>query len=178
MQFVYTKADESLDKLAARAYAFEGKASAATMRSAADALRDANLFLRKPAEVPDGTMVIVPPLEGAQPAADAEPPAGAAGALVVARLREAAEQAVELLADELAQEVEDTRSSLSVLGSPEARKLARADDQAKVVHDATRAAAKERLDAAGQLSDYRRQVAKQVEKDLEELTAALQIGGG
>ena len=177
MQFVYTKADESLEELAARAYTFEGKASAATMRSAANALRDANLFLRKPAEVPDGTMVIVPPLEEAQPAEEAEPLAGAAGSLVVARLREAAEQAIELLADELQQEVKDTRSSLSVLGSPEARKLARADDQAKLVHDATQAAAKERLEAAGQLSDYRSQVAKQVEKDLEELTAALQIGG-
>jgi hypothetical protein len=177
MQFVYTKADEPLEELAARAYAFEGKESAATVRSAAKALRDANPFLRRPSEVPEGTLLIVPPLEDAEPAADTEPLAGAASALVVARLREAADQAVELLADELQQEVKDTRSSLGVLGSPEARKLARADDRAKLVHEATQAAAKERLAAAGQLSDYRSQVAKQVEKDLEELLAALQVGG-
>jgi DNA repair ATPase RecN len=122
--------------------------------------------------------VVVPPVEGAEPAAEAEPIAGAAGALAVARLRDIAERAIEALGAELDQEVEDTRSSLDVLGSAEARRLARGDEQAKEVHEATRASAKERLAAAKRLSDYRKKVAKQVEHDLDELMAALRVDGG
>jgi hypothetical protein len=178
MQFVHTKADEPLEELAARAYSFKGKESKASLRSAGKTLREANPFLRRLSEVPDGTLLIVPPLEEAEPAADTEPLAGAAGALVAARLREAADAAVELLGAELDQEVADTRSSLDVLSSPEVRRLVRADDQAKLVYEATQAAAKARLAAAGQLGDYRGQVAKRVEQDLDELIAALRIGGG
>jgi DNA repair ATPase RecN len=54
----------------------------------------------------------------------------------------------------------------------------RGDEQAKEVHEATRAAAKERLAAAKRLSDYRKRVAKQVEKDLDELMGALRADGG
>jgi hypothetical protein len=178
MNVVYTKAGEPLEELAARAYAFEEKESVAATRSAGKALRNANPFLRRLSEVPEGTLVVVPPLEDAEPGAEAEPIAGAAVALVAARLRDIAEQAIEALGAELDQEVEDTRGSLDVLGSAGARRLVRSDEQAKEVHEATRAAAKERLAAAKRLSDYRKRVAKQVEKDLDELMGALRAGGG
>lgn len=177
MRIGYTKSGETLEELAARAYAFEGKESPTALRAAGQALRDANPFLRKLAEVPEGTAVVVPPLEKAAPAAGTEQPAEAAVAVVVARLGEAAEQAIELLGGELHQETADTRSTLEVLAASDTRKLVRADDALLAVHDATHDAARERLAAADRLNDYRKQVSRQIERDLEELLAALKMSG-
>jgi hypothetical protein len=177
MRFAYTKAGEPLEELAARAYAFEGEESATKLRSAGKALRDANPFLRRLSEVPEGTLLVVPPLEDAAPAAATEPLEGAAGAVVVARLKEAAEQAIELLGGDVHEEVADTRSSLEVLSSSETRRLVRADDELKLVHAVTQEAAKARLAAADRLGDYRVEVAKQIGQDLEELLAALHMSG-
>ena len=176
MRFVYTKAGEPLEELAARAYEFEDE-SAAKVRAAGRALRDANPFLRKLSDVPEATLLVVPELEGAAPARATEPLEGAVGTLVVGRLKEAATQAVELLAQELDEEVADARSSLEVLRSSEARRLVTADDEAKRIHEATRNAVKARLAAADRLDDHRKQVAAQVEKDLEELLGALGMSG-
>lgn len=177
MRIDYTKSGETLEGLAARAYAFEGKESSATLRAAGQALRDANPYLRRLAEVPEGTAVVVPPLEQTTPAAGTELPAEAAVAMVVARLREAADQAIELLGGELHTEVADTRSTLETLAASDTRKLVRGDDALLALHDATRDAAKERLDAAETLGDYRKQVSSQIEQDLEELLAALHMSG-
>lgn len=177
MRFAYTRAGEPLEELAARTYAFQGDESAAQLRGAAKALRDANPFLRRLSDVPEGTLLVVPPLEDAAPAPATQPLEGTAVALVAARLKDAAQQAIELLAGELQQDVADTKSSIDVLTSAETRRLARADDQLKLVHQATEEAAKARLDAADQLGDYRKQVAKQVDQDLEELLAAFKLSG-
>jgi len=177
MQIGYTKSGETLEELAARTYAFEGKESATALRAAGQALRDANPFLRKLSEVPEGTAVLVPPLEKTTPAADTEQPAETAVALVVARLREAADQAIELLGGELKTEVADTRSTLETLAATDTRKLVRGDDALLAIHDATHDAAKERLDAADTLGDYRKQVSKQIDQDLKELLAALRLSG-
>ena len=115
MRFAYTKAGEPLEELAARTYAFQGKESATQLRTAAKALRDANPFLRRLSDVPEGTLLVIPPLEDAAPAPATQPPEGAAAALVAARLRDAAQQAIELLAGELHQDVADTKSSIDVL---------------------------------------------------------------
>ena len=178
MRFIYAKAGEPLEELAARAYAFEGTASAAQLSSAAKALRDANPFLRKLSAVEDGTLLMVPDLEETKPAAQAEAPAAMAAALIGARLKDAAAQALDLLAGELEDETASAQNSLEVLRSSETKKLVRTDEQAKTTVDATEEAVKARLAAAGNLGDYRSQVAKQMGSDLEELLGALRDAGG
>jgi hypothetical protein len=173
MRIARTRSGEPLEELAARLYEFEGKGSAAAARSAAKTLRDANPFLRKLDDVPEGTLLIVPPVEGAAPAAATEPVEGAVGALVAGQLREAAALAVQLLGGELNDEAADAQSSLDVLRSTEARRLAKADGEARLVHDEAGAAAKARLAAAERLGSYRSEVADRVEQDLEELLGAL-----
>ena len=101
MRIAYTRAGEPVEELAARVYRFEGKPSATALRSAGKALRDANPYLRKLSEVPEGTIVVVPELENARPAGRTDALEAATGELVVERLRDAAAQAVELLAGEL-----------------------------------------------------------------------------
>jgi hypothetical protein len=173
MRFIYAKAGEPLEELATRAYDFEGTPPAATLSSAAKSLRDANPFLRKLSAVEDGTLLIVPELEGAKLAAKTEAPEAAAAALIAARLKDAAAQALELLGGEIDNETAAARSSLDVLRSSEAKSLFRKDTEAKTAADATEEAIKARLAAAGELSDYRTKVAKQIESDLAEVLAAL-----
>ncbi len=178
MRFIYTKAGEPLEDLAARAYDFGGTASPGELRTAGKALRDANPFLRKLSTVQDGTLVLVPELEGAAPSRGAESPAATAAALVADRLKDAAAQALELLSGELNNETAAARSSLDVLRSTETRRLVRADDQAKLAAQATEEAVKARLAAAEGLRDYQTQVAARIESDLEELLGALRMTGG
>jgi hypothetical protein len=178
MRFIYAKAGEPLEELAARAYDFEGTASVAKLSSAAKTLRDANPFLRKLSAVEDGTLLMVPELEGTKLAAQTEAPEAAAAALIGARLKDAAAQALDLLTGELDDETAAARGSLEVLRSAEARKLVRSDEEAKTAAGATEEAVKARLAAAEGLRDYRSQVAKQMESDLEELLGALRGAGG
>ena len=179
MRIARTRSGEPLEKLAARLYEFEGKPSAAHFRAAGRTLRDANPFLRKPADVPEGTLLIVPEVEGAAPAAATEPLESAVGALAIAHLREAAARAVELLGGELDDEVADAESSRTVLRSAEARRLARADEGATLVHEEAGEAIKARLAAAERLDLYRNQVAARVEEDLDELLTSLHgMGAG
>src|SRR5262245_39384637 len=144
MRIATTKADEPLEDLAARVYKFEGEASQTALRSAAKALRDANPYLRKLSEVPEGTLVVVPELEHAADGRSTEVLESVAGALVVSRLREAASQAIEVLGAELEAEIADAEASLDVLRSSEARRVTRADDDARRLREATDEAVKER----------------------------------
>ena len=176
MRIATTRAGEPIEELAARVHKFEGEASATALKSAGKALRDANPFLRKLSEVPEGTIVIVPELGHAADRRSTNTLEEAAGGLVVERLREAAAQALELLAAELEDELADAESSVAVLRSPEARRLTRSDPEARRLRDETDEAIKERVAAAKRLGEYRERVAEQVEQDLEELLDALRAG--
>jgi DNA repair ATPase RecN len=173
MRIATTRAGEPVEELAARVYKFEGEASASALKSAGKALRDANPYLRKLSEVPEGTIVVVPELERAADLRSTHALEATTGGLVVERLREAATQALELLAAELEEELADAQRSADVLRSPEARRLTRSDPEARRLRDETDEAIKERLAAAKSLGEYREQVAAQVERDLDELLEAL-----
>jgi hypothetical protein len=173
MRIAHTRAGEPVEELAARVYKLEGEASASALKSAGKALRDANPYLRKLSEVPEGTIVVVPELEHAADRRSTNALEAATGGLVVERLREAATQAVGLLAAELEAELADAQSSADVLRSPEARRLIRSDPEARRLRDETDEAIKERLAAAKRLDEYREQVAAKIEQDLEELLKAL-----
>lgn len=177
MRIATTRASEPVEELAARVYKFEGEASDAALRSASKALRDANPFLRKLSEVPEGTVVVVPELEKAAPARGTQRLEAASSELVVARLREAAAQAIELLSAELDDELGDARDSLEVLRSSETRRVTRADDEARRLREDTEKAINERMAAAERLGEYRQQVAEQVERDLDELLETLRAAG-
>lgn len=173
MRIATTRAGEPLEKLVARVYKFEDKASQTARRSAGKALRDANPYLRKLSEVPEGTLVVVPELEHAKPAGRTDALEAVTGELVVERLRDAATQAIELLGGELETELDDARSSLDVLRSSETRRVTRADDAARRLREATEKAINERMAAAERLGQYRAVVAARIEKDLDELLDAL-----
>jgi hypothetical protein len=174
MRIATTRSGEPLEELAARVYSFEGKPSDTALKAAGKALRDANPYLRKLSAVPEGTILVVPELDAATPKARATQGLEAVGAeLVVARLREAATQAVDLLASELEDEVADAQSSLDVLRSSEARRVTRADPEARRLREETEETIKGRLAAAERLGEYREQVAAQIERDLDDLLDAL-----
>lgn len=173
MRIATTRAGEPVEELAARVYNFDEEPSETALKSAARALRDANPFLRRLSEVPEGTAVVVPELEKAAPARGARRLEAAGSELVVARLREAAAQAIELLSAELEGEVDDARASLDVLRSSETRRVTRADDEARRLREDTETAINERIAAAERLGEYREQVAEQVERDLDELLETL-----
>ena len=177
MRIATTRAGEPLEKLAARVYKFEGKASETALRSACKALRDANPYLRKLSEVPDGTLVVVPERDHAADGRSTDMLESVAGTLVVERLREAAAQAVELLGAELEAELADSQASLDVLRSSETRRVTRADDEARGLREETEKAVRERMSAAERQGQYREHVAAQVEKDLDELLEALRPAG-
>jgi DNA repair ATPase RecN len=177
MRIAHTRAGEPVEDLAARVYKFEGEASASALKSAGKALRDANPYLRKLSDVPEGTIVVVPELEHAADRRSTNALEAATGGLVVDGLREAATQAIELLAAELEDELDDARSSLDVLKSSEARRLTRSDPEAKRLRDETEDAIKERVAAAERLGEYRERVAEQVEQDLDELLEAVRASG-
>ena len=178
MRIATTRAGEPVEELAARVYRFEEKPSPTALKSAATTLRNANPFLRRLSEVPEGTAVVVPDLETEAPARGTRRLEAASSELVVARLREAAAQAIELLSAELDDELGDARDSLEVLRSSETRRVTRADDEARRLREETEGAIKERMAAAERLGDYRQQVAEQVERDLDELLETLRAAGG
>lgn len=175
MRIATTRAGEPLEKLVTRVYKFEGTASETARRSAGKALRDANPYLRKLSEVPEGTLVVVPELEHAADGRSTDAFESVAGALVVERLREAASQAIELLGAELELELADAQDSLDVLRSSETRRVTRADDEARRLREATKKAINERMAAAERLGQHREVVAARIEKDLDELLDALHL---
>ena len=85
---------------------------------------------------------------------------------------------MELLGGELDDEVADANRSLDVLRSSDARRLVRADDEARHLRESTEESVKERLAAAERLGAHRKEVAARIEQDLDELLAALHGSGG
>ena len=172
MRIAHTKSDEPLDELATRVYALRKDATATERRAAGRTLRDANPFLGRLSDVPEGTLLVVPELEETAPADHTESLGATATALLAGRIGLVAEQAIELLADELGEVRDDARHSLEVLRDTETKRLTRADADAKLAHERTTEAVDERLAAADELNDYRKQVAAQVRGDLDELLSA------
>jgi hypothetical protein len=172
MRFAVLAQNETLEDLAARVYDVSD-AGPSALRGAGKALSDANPFLRRIDQVPAGTVVAVPPLEGVEPApqthaADALPAAALAaqvrGAIALVRQRLASE-----LEAELAESAEAAKLSRSREAKAAARERPELGDELRAVANA----AESRAEAARELRKHQADAFARMEADLEELTAGL-----
>lgn len=176
MRFAVTMENETLDALAGRVYAFEGKPTQAAQRVAAKALTDANPFLRRLDEVPPGTVVAIPEIEAARPSDETRDPEPMIGGLVVEQLRGAVALAQRVLTDDVDAEIAETRESVSLLRSAEVRRLGKENAWLKEQLPNITDTATSRRDDARELQRYGKQAFAQVDKDLEELLKTFGAG--
>jgi hypothetical protein len=175
MRVALTKKDESLETLATRVYGLE-KPSAAELRTATSALADANPFLRKPADVPEGTLLTVPETERAASESEthgAEPLVAGIGA---EHLRGAIALVGRQLSDDLDAEVADARQTAKLARSSELKALVRDDATLKEQLPGLATAAEARADDARVLRGQQKDAFAQIATDLDELLAV--FGGG
>ncbi len=172
MRIASTKSGESLEQLVHRVYKFKEKPSQAKVKAVAGELAKANPFLRKLADVPAGTRVIVPPLEDAEPAASTRPVDAVAARTVLGGLSALVEQATKSLLEDVEQDAEETKSSTSAL---RLKTVQRAAAEAGVADDLKEAAgaAKQRAADTKELRRHQRRVSGQIEKDLAEMRSVL-----
>lgn len=172
MQIATTKSGESLEQLVNRVYSFKKKPSKTALRTAATALADANPFLRRAAEVPPDIQIIVPPLEQAEPAADAKPADAVTAAAVLDGLSTLIEHTTGALLDDVNADVDETNESVQTMRSQRLVRLARESGLTEDLHEA-RAAAKQRVADAKELQGHHNRVVDQVAKDLADMRSAL-----
>jgi hypothetical protein len=172
MQIASTKSGESLEQLVNRVYSFKKKPSKTVLRTAATALANANPFLRRATEIPADVQIIVPPLEQAEPGADAHPADAVTAAAVLDGLSTLIEQTTAALRDDVNADVDETNESISTMRSQRLARLARDSGVIEDLHDA-RAAAKQRIADAKELQRHHSRVVDQVAKDLAEMRSAL-----
>ena len=172
MQIASTKTGESLEQLVNRVYSFKKQPSKTAVRNAATALADANPFLRRAAEVPADVQIIVPPLEGTEPGADAEPADAVTAAAVLDGLTTLIERTTGALLDDVNTDLQETNESIQTMRSQRLVRLVRESGLTDDLHEA-RAAAKQRVADAKELQRHHTRVVDQIAKDLDEMRSAL-----
>jgi hypothetical protein len=173
MQFAVTKGEQTLAELAERVYEFEGTPSATALREAQRALVAANPFLRKPAEVAEGTVLAVPALGRAAPSAETQPLAAVAGRATAGALQAALAGAVESVGRVLTEGRVAVDDSLAMLRSREVKQLARDDPAATEGLRRTTEAAKSRAAELDELERYQGEAFAQLDEDMKALVEAL-----
>jgi hypothetical protein len=164
---------ESLELLAARVYDLGEQPSSDAAAAAAKALVEANPFLRQIDDVPAGTVIDVPPLDGATPAAGATRSEQATAASAVAdRIGAAAALAQRQLLADIEAELEDARATVKLGDSDKMRQLKRETAGLEEALPQTVAAAEARVGAAEELRERQRDVFAQIARDLGELSKA------
>jgi hypothetical protein len=173
MRVALTQSGETLEQLATRVYALD-KPSASDLKAATTALTEANLFLRKPDEVPEGTVLEVPEHSGLEGGEAAAP---IVAGLAVDQLRGAIALAGQQLSDALGGEVADGKASVKLVRSRDVKSAA-ADDESFDEASLSELAgnAEQRVSDAQALRSYQKDVFKQIATDLDGLLATL--GGG
>ncbi len=171
MQLASTLPSETLEELAARVYDLGEKPSPAVVRAAATALRDANPFLERPADVPTGTVVDVPPLDDAayRPGATQGEDALATG-LVLDHVQAAASLIARQLAADLEAEAADASATLELARSDELTRLKTPGLEEALPR--TIAVAQARAETAKELRSRQDAVLGQLSADLDALTGA------
>jgi len=173
MRLALTQSGETLEQLATRVYALD-KPSAGELKAATTALSEANLFLRKPEDVPPGTVLEVPEQPGLEGGEAAAP---IVAGLSVDQLRGAIALVRGDLSGSLDDEIAAGKASAKLVRSREVKSVA-ADDETFDEASLTVLAgnAEERVTDAQALRSYHRDVFKQISSDLDGLLAVL--GGG
>jgi hypothetical protein len=173
MRVATTQSGETLEQLATRVYALE-KPSASQLRAATTALTEANLFLRKPDEVPPGTVLVVPEQGGL---AGGEPAAPIVAGLAADQLRGAIAVTGKALSDALDAEVASGKTSAKLARSSDIKSAAAGEETVDVESLRLLAGnADQRVADARTLRSYQKDVFAQIASDLDGLLATL--GGG
>jgi hypothetical protein len=172
MRFAVTKGEQTLSELATRLYAFEGEPPAAAMREAERALTDANPFLRKPAELAEGTVLVVPPLARTEPSDETRPLTSVAGETAAGALHAALAGAAESIAQALKEERDQIDESIATLRSREVKALVRADPDLDQQIRRTTDAAKSRAAEIDALERYQREALSELGDDLRAIVSA------
>jgi hypothetical protein len=170
MRLATTQSGETLEQLATRVYALD-KPSASELRAATTALTEANLFLRRPDDVPEGTVVEVPEHSGLE---GGEAPAPIVAGLASDQLRGAIALAREDLAGSLETEIAAGKASAKLARSRDVKAAAAADetfDEARLTVLAGNA--EQRVTDAQALRSYHKDVFEQIASDLDGLLATL-----
>jgi hypothetical protein len=166
MQLAVTTENESLDGLVSRVYAFDGTPSASQLRTARAALTGANPYLRRIADVPPGTVVVVPELAAAATGPGAQDAAPVLGGLVLEQLRGALALAASHLETGLAGEETAGRETVALIGSSDVKQLRLNEPDLAAELPKVSEAASNRIKAAASLQRYHNAVLAQVESDL------------
>lgn len=140
MQLTATRPAEALEDLATRVYDLGDKPTRAATRAAAEALVDANPFLRQMDDVPAGTVVEVPPFDkGEVRPGTTTGEEGVVVELLFDRVRAAASLLRRQLLADLDREAQDARDTIKLARSGELKKL-RAPDLSKTLSRTVKAA--------------------------------------
>jgi hypothetical protein len=170
MRFAVLAENETLEELAARVYDVSAGGKSA-LRSAGKALTDANPFLRRIDQVPAGTVVAVPPLEGADPASQTHAAEALPAAALAAQLRGAVALVRQRLASEIEAELAESKEAVGLSRSREAKAAARdRPELGDELRSLTEAAAA-RAEAARELQQYQVNAFARMELDLTDLMA-------
>ena len=173
MRLATTQSGETLEQLATRVYALDNP-SASQLHAATTALTEANLFLRKPDEVPPGTVLEVPEQEGLT---GGEPATPIVAGLAVDQLRGAIAVTGKALSDSLDAEVASGKTSAKLARSRDIKSAVAGDETVNeeslplLVGNAD-----QRVTHAQTLRSYQKDVFAQIASDLDGLLATL--GGG
>jgi hypothetical protein len=175
MRLALTQSGETIEQLATRVYALD-KPSASELKAATAALSEANLFLRKPDDVPPGTVVEVPEhggLEGGEAAAPI------VAGLAADQLRGVIALTAQTLSGSLDEEIAGGKASAKLVRSRDVKSVTAEDetfDDAQLTVLAGNA--EQRVTDAQALRSYHKDVVKQISSDLDGLLSLLGGGNG
>jgi hypothetical protein len=173
MRLALTQSGETLEQLATRVYALD-KPSASQLKTATTALSTANPFLRKPEEVPAGTVLEVPEQQGLE---GGQAPAPILAGLAADQLRGAIALAQNELSASIDAEIAEGKASAKLARSRELKNATgdvEASDQGTLRLLAGNA--EQRVTDAQSLRGFQQHAFTQIAADLDNLIAAL--GGG
>jgi len=169
MRLTTTQHAETVEQLATRVYSLE-KPSAAELKKATTALTEANPFLRKLEDVPEGTVVAVPEHEGLE---GGEAPAPIVAGLAADQLRGAIVLLDRHLTDGLDTETSDAKETAKLTRSSQIKALVADSPELKAGMPKLTQAIEERVEDARTLRAYQKDVFAQVATDLEQLVNTL-----
>jgi hypothetical protein len=172
MNFAVTEGEQTVTELARKVFALGARPSQADVRKAERALVAVNPFLRRPAELPEGTIVAVPPLPDAEPTPDTGPLEGIAAGAFASAVKEALTGANESFKSAAEADRRELGDALELLRSAEVRRLVRSDEELPARVKEAVDVANAQLKAVQELEDYGAKAFEQLDEDVTALLAA------
>jgi hypothetical protein len=170
MQYATTSGERSVSELVTRLYGVGERTAAG--RSADQALRKANPELEEIAELPRGSVVEVPEVEGAEPPKPLADLTGAIGVAAVRSVKSGLDSLEQVLEDVVHERVQQAAEARKLLGSADVKRAARENPALAATLKAASAQTEAELEEARALRTVQR---KALEKLAEDLDALLEV---